>query len=98
MRILLMADHWVGWKITQYLKENNENIIGLLIHPPEYQHNSKEIIEASGLLPNQIFEVGKNISHDLLKNINQLCPDIILVVYWRYLLPFELFNIPTPFT
>jgi len=94
MRILLMADHWVGWKITQYLRECNENIVGLLVHPPEYQHYSKEIIEASGILPNQIFEVGKNISRDLLKSIKQLNPDIILVVYWRYILPFEFFNIP----
>ena len=31
MRILLLADNWVGWNVTAHLKSLSENIIGLFV-------------------------------------------------------------------
>ena len=45
MRIVLFADNYIGMKVVEKLKKYNEDIVGLFIHPPQYQHYTKEIIK-----------------------------------------------------
>ena len=34
MRIVLFADNYIGLKVIEYLRSNNENIVGIFVHPP----------------------------------------------------------------
>lgn len=94
MRIILLADNWVGWKVTAHLNFLEEDIIGLFVHPPEHQHYTQEIINASGLDSDQIFVGERKWSEKSLSKVKELSPDIVLVVFWKYLLPKEFFEIP----
>jgi len=93
MKIFLMADNWIGLKVTEHLKNKNEEIVGLAVHPHEYQNLTNEIIEESGVGSDKVFVVSKDIEQSLIEEIVNLKPDIILVVFWRYILPESLFLI-----
>jgi methionyl-tRNA formyltransferase len=94
MKVLLLADNWVGWKVTQYLQSIGEDIVGLFVPPPENQHYADEIIEASKLDLKKIFIGKKEWSEKQIKIVKELNPEIILVVFWTFLLPDKFFNIP----
>ncbi len=90
-----MADNWLGLKIVQHLKLLNENIVGMAVHPAEYQNYSYEIISESGLRKDDVLIGVQNPDKVFIEKIKNLNPDIILVIYWRYLLPESIFSIPT---
>ena len=94
MKILLLADNWVGWKVTQHLQSIGEDIVGLFIHPPKYQHHTDEIIKASKLDTQQIFIGEKEWTEKQLEKVKELTPDIVLVVFWTFVLPKSFFCIP----
>lgn len=89
-----MADNWVGWKVCQYLKEIGENIVGLAIHPNSIRNYGKEIVNSVGLTEEKIFVGQKNISKKFIDDVKKLLPDVILSVFWAYVLPPNFFDIP----
>lgn len=93
MRILLLADNWVGWQVTKHLRSLGEHIVGLIVHPPEEQHYTSEIIESSGLIEEQIMIGEKIWTKSRLMKVERLKPDIVLVIFWAYLLPDAFFSI-----
>ena len=95
MKIFLMLDNWVGWQVAQHLKSLNENIVGIALHPKERQHYATKILESLNLPEELVFEVGKNIDDEMIRTIKELSPDVILVVFWAYLLPQPLIAIPS---
>ena len=94
MKILLLADNWVGWKVTKHLKSLGEDIVGLFVHPPEHQHYTNEIVEASELDSKKIFIGEKEWSEKQLTKVEELSPDLVLVVFWTFLLPNRFIDIP----
>ena len=94
MRIVLFADNYVGLKITELLRRKNENVVGLFVHPEGQRHFTNEIVSASGLPSERIQTVGKKWSEENLEKLKGLLPDIILVVFWNYILPRKVFEIP----
>jgi len=93
MRIVLFADGWVGLKIAKYLKNCNENIVCLVVHPPSLRNFGKEIIETLNLPKERIFEWGSISEDNLLEEIKNFDPEIAFTIFWAYLLPPKLFNI-----
>ncbi len=94
MRILLLADGWVGWEVTRYLRGLGEDIVGLMVHPPAKQHYTQEIIQASGLASTRIWQSGKTIPDEVLSEVGALQPDIVFSIFWNYILPPGFFRIP----
>jgi methionyl-tRNA formyltransferase len=94
MRIFLMADNWLGWKVAQHLNSLNENIVGLALHPEGYQNYANEIIEELNISIDKVLIGKKQLEPTFIEKVRQLRPDIILVVYWNYILPEKLFSIP----
>ena len=88
MKIFLLADGWVGWKIGSFLAKRKENIIGLGLHPVDKRNLGKEIIEAIQLPPTKIF-TGPNC----LDPIKSLRPDIIISSYWGYIIKPEIIRL-----
>ena len=89
-----MADNWLGWQVAKHLNEQNEKIVGLAIHPKEYQHYVEEIITEVKIPKKRVFVGSKNLDETFVKKVKNLEPDIILVVYWNYILPERFFSIP----
>ena len=95
MRILLMADYPVGLEVAQFLKEQNENIVGFVKHPSEFQKCTDEIIEVLQLPEEAIIQARSPSTAEEVERIKQLSPDIILVVFWGLILKSELIKIPS---
>ncbi|MCH8841201.1 MAG: GDP-mannose 4,6-dehydratase, partial [Planctomycetes bacterium] len=45
MKVLFLGNNRVGWQIMRWLREQDENIVGLVIHPPEKRKFGDEMIE-----------------------------------------------------
>jgi methionyl-tRNA formyltransferase len=99
MKILLMADYRGGYQITQYLKEQKEDIVGLVVHPPcvegflnkGYTQKIKELLN----LPEERIFVWDSIkSGERLAEVRALNPDLILTMFCCGLLAPEVIAIP----
>jgi methionyl-tRNA formyltransferase len=90
-----MGNNLVGWKTIEWLKKEGENIVGLIVHPPEKQKFTSEIIETANLTDDEIF-LGSELSNPKIrKRIISLSPDIGVSVFFDYILKPEMFcNIP----
>lgn len=93
MRILFLGNNWVGWQVIKWLKEQNEQIVGAVVHPTEKQKYGDQILKCADLEPESIF-IGSQInSHTVLKKIRALKPDIGLSALFDYILKPELLEI-----
>jgi methionyl-tRNA formyltransferase len=92
MRILLLANNWVGWRIVQHLKENNEEIVGLVVHPSGKRKYGDEIIEVAKLDSACIFQGDQLRRPDVIQSIRQKKPDIGISALFGYILRRELLD------
>lgn len=85
MKIIYCANNLVGWKILSWLKEHNENVVGLIVHPSGNQKYGEQIISETGLPEDNIFY--GNLLHEqkTLAAIRHLQPDIAISVYFGYI-------------
>ncbi len=93
MRILFFGNNWVGWQIVRWLREQNENIVGLVIHPPEKRLYGNEIIESSGVNRKCIFDGSQIRRPDIAKRIDKLNPDMGISAYFGFILKPEMINL-----
>lgn len=92
MKIFVFADNSFGLEVIKFLKKKKENLVGVAVHPKKYQNKSREILEISKKI--KTFQFGKKISKNSIKKIRELKPDVILTVFWRFLVNQELIEIP----
>jgi len=86
MRILLLANNWVGWKIAAWLKERGDEIVGLVLHPPSKRKYGDEIVETVGILPDYVFDGSRLRQPETVDAIKHLKADIGLSVFFGYIL------------
>jgi len=86
MRILLLANNWLGWQIAGWLRQRPEEIVGLVVHPPEKQKYGEEIIESVGLPFAHIFDGSKLSQASMVDAISELHADIAVSVLFGYIL------------
>jgi len=95
MRIFFLGNNWVGWKTLQYLRERNEDIVGLAVHPEGNRRYYKEIVAAAETAPERIFDGSQLKSEVVLRRIESLKPDIGLSILFGYILSSEFINLFT---
>lgn len=86
MRIIYLANNRVGWQILSWLKEQGEEIVGLVVHPPHKQKYTEEMIETAGLPDECIFDGSRLREPQTLDAIQTLQPDIGLSILFDYIL------------
>lgn len=86
MRILYLGNNRVGRQVLRWLKEQREEIVGLVVHPPEKQKHGAEIIRESGLDAQNIFDGSILDKPESLAAIRRLRPDLALSVFFGYIL------------
>lgn len=86
MRIVLLANNWVGWKIAEYLRAEGEDIAALVLHPLGRRKFGEHIIRAAGVRAESIFDGSLLHRPDTLAAIQQLVPDIGISVMFGYIL------------
>lgn len=86
MRILFLGNNWVGWQVIQWLKEQNEQLVGLVIHPPQKRKFGEEIVRSARVSPEYIFDGSQLCQPEVLEAIKVLRPDVGLSVFFGYIL------------
>lgn len=94
IRILYMGNNLVALEVLKWLKDKNENIVGLVVHPPERRKYGEEIIHASELPTEFIFSGIEINQTNFLDRMRELKPEIILSILFDYILRKELIQIP----
>lgn len=94
-RVLYMGNNLVALQVLRWLKGRNENIVGLVVHPPEKRKYGEEIIHTSGLPTELIFSETDINQASFLDRMRELKPDIILSIFFGYILRKEFIQIPS---
>ena len=100
MKILLLADYKGGHEITKFLKQEGEDIVGYVKHPERMENTlnigyTGRIERILGLPKERIFNAEDVQSGKALPDIKELDPDIILSLYWGFILKPNLIDIPS---
>jgi methionyl-tRNA formyltransferase len=93
MRILFLGNNRLGWQVLQWLKQQNEEIVGLVIHPPHEQRFAAEIISVSGLAAEQVFDGSRLRNEMVLESVKALKPDLGISIMFGYILRSEFLNV-----
>lgn len=91
MRILLLANNWVGLAIAKYLHGCHENIVALGIPEKDKQKFTNEIIRSAAVSKKNVFTASKLLNSDFVR---ALAPDIIIAAFWGYILKPDVISIP----
>jgi methionyl-tRNA formyltransferase len=94
VKILYMGNNLVALEVLKWLKGRHENIAGLVVHPPEKSKYGEEIIRVSGLSSEAISRGTEINQAEFLDIIKEMKPDIILSIFFNYILQRELIEIP----
>jgi methionyl-tRNA formyltransferase len=86
MRILFLGNNWLGWKVIAWLKEQGEEIVGLVIHQPAERKFGEEILRAAGLPEDKIFLGSRLRNREGMDAIRSLHPDLGISILFDYIL------------
>ncbi len=93
MRILYLGNNWIGWQVLKWLKEQGEEIVGLVVPAPNRQKYVGEMKQVAGLPAHQIFDGSQLAKAEVQEAIQGLRPDLGLSVLFCYLLKPEFLRI-----
>lgn len=90
MRILFFGNNWVGWQIMDRLRACDEEIVGLVLHPPERRKHGEEIICSAGVDPAYVFDGSRLRDTDVSAAIQELKPEIGISALFGYILRWDI--------
>ena len=93
MRILLFANNWVGFQIAAWLRSQDEEIVGLVLHPATQRKYGDEIVATAGLDASRIFDGSLLRTSAVANNIKSLAPEIGISAFFGYILRREILEI-----
>jgi methionyl-tRNA formyltransferase len=93
MRMMFLGNNWVAWKVIQWLKEQGESIVGLIVHPLAKRKYGEEIINSTGIDPDRIFDGSQLRNPEILKAIKALRPDIGISILFGYIVTQEFLDL-----
>lgn len=86
MRIFILANNHVGLQVTRWLAARDESIVGVAIHPPDKARFATEIIEASKVTPDAVFDGARLNQPDIREAIKSLQPDMAISILFDFIL------------
>ncbi|HEX9780161.1 MAG TPA: formyltransferase family protein [bacterium] len=87
---MCFANNWVGWQIVGWLREREEDIAAVVIHPPERQRHVREILKAAGVPREAVFEGSRLAQPEVRDAVLALKPDLGVSLMFGYVLSREL--------
>jgi methionyl-tRNA formyltransferase len=93
MRILYLGNNWVAWQLVSWLREQSEEIVGLVVHPMDRRRYGEEIIHSAGMDASRIFDGSRLRQPDVIEAITSLKPEVGISVLFGYILRRELLDL-----
>ena len=94
MRIVLLANNVVGQRVAEWLKQQDANVIGVVVHPPEAAKCRDGILKTLGLPESCQFDGAAINSQPAQAWLKELQPDLLLSVWFRYIIRRPILDIP----
>ena len=89
MRILLLLNNWGAWQVAKWLRQRDENIVGLVLQPPDGRRFADEILSALDLPPNKIW-LSNQLRDPKRSKLRDLRPDIGISAFFGCILKPEM--------
>ncbi len=86
MRILFLGNNWVGWQVADWLVQNEERVVGAVLHPPARQQYGTELVNLMSTNSIPMFTGPDLQQPDMLERIEELEADLALSLYFGYIL------------
>jgi methionyl-tRNA formyltransferase len=94
MRILLLANNWGGWQVCRWLRERDENVVGLVVHPASDGKYRDQVLEAARM-PDHLVRTADQLKQPVtIEFLRSLKPDIALSAFFAYIIKPEVLAIP----
>ena len=93
MKIFFMGNNWLGWQILTWLKQTGRDVVGVMIHPPEKQTYTRELLQAASLPDNRIFLASQMKLPEVREKIRKLGAEAGLSVMFDEILRKEFLEI-----
>jgi len=86
MRLVCLCNNWLGWQVLQWLREQGEEIAGLVVHPEEKSRYGEEIrstVDGTNCL---ILDGSRLGESQVLEQVRSLRAEMAVSVMFVYLL------------
>ena len=93
MRILFFGNNWLAWKVIEWLRGQNEQIVGLVLHPNGKRKFGEEIIRCAGINDSCIFDGSQLRQPEVIQSIQHFRPDIGLSILFGYIVKKEVLDL-----
>lgn len=86
MRLVCFGNNQLAHRCLDRLAGREDEVVGLVLHPPERRSFGEEIERAAGLPPESVFQASQLDEPETLQRIADLEPDMGLSILFGYLL------------
>jgi methionyl-tRNA formyltransferase len=86
MRLVCLCNNWLGWQVLQWLQEKGEEIVGLVMHPPERSRYRTEICSTVSRSECLVVDGRQLIQPEVLERLKELHADMAISVLFGYIL------------
>lgn len=93
-RILFAGTGPVALDVIRWLRDRGENVVALLLHPPDQRRCGDEIISAAGVPEEHRFDGPRLRDPDVIEAIAATSPDIGVSVMYGYIIGAPLLRLP----
>lgn len=93
MRIVFLGNNQLAWWVSRWLQERNENIVAMVLHPPERRRFGEELLSTLPPEGCQVFGARDLNDQATLDAIRSLDPDIGISILFGYLMRPELLDL-----
>ena len=94
MRVIVFANNWVGWKITEWLSAHADTeIVGLVLHAQAKQKYAQEILQSVRLNEDRIFDGSRLHEPETIATIQSLRAEIGVSALFGYILKKDVLNL-----
>lgn len=89
MRLVCLCNNWLGWQVVLWLREQGDEIAGLVVHPPERSRYAEEIRSAVAGTNCLILEGARLGEPQVLEQVKNLHAEMAVSVMFVYVLRAE---------
>jgi len=93
MRILYFGNNWLGWQILRWLRDQQEEIVGLVLHPQTRRSYGDRMISTAGIDQRAILDGSRLKTPTGLEAVRTLRPDLGISVLFDHILQPDMLDI-----
>ena len=86
MRVLLFPNNWGGWQISRWLREQGDEIVGLVIQPESDQRYAPEILAALKMPADRVWRAPDLRRPETVSKLRELQPELGISAWFGYVL------------